>query len=82
MKQADAMSKAQSAYALGSRRLSSRKSASDADVIKWRDIDKGLLGLHQDTKELLWYSRRRISRDYAASESGLGKYPKPDSSED
>jgi hypothetical protein len=44
--------------------------------MKWASIDEKLLSLHRNTKELLWYSRRRLSREYASSEEGLGKYPR------
>lgn len=82
MKQAVAMSRAQSAYALGIQRLRREKSAFEAEFLRWSDMDKNLLALHQNTKELLWYSGRRISRDYASSESGLGKFPKTQPSGD
>jgi hypothetical protein len=82
MKQAVAMSKAQSAYALGIQRLRREKTVCEAELLRWSEIDRNLLALHQDTKELLWYSGRRISRDYASSESGLGKFPKTQPSED
>ncbi len=79
MKQASASAKVKSSYALGLNRLVSSGEISDIAAEKWASIDKRLLALHRDTKELLWHSRRRISRDYASSEDGLGKYPKNDS---
>lgn len=76
MKQASAMDKLRSAYAMGTDKLVSEGQLSADDAEKWKAIDSHLLSLHQNTKELLWHSRRRISRDYASSEDGLGKYPK------
>ena len=76
MKQASAMDKLRSAYAMGTETLVSEGAISSEDAAKWKEIDAHLLSLHQNTKELLWHSRRRISRDYASSEDGLGKYPK------
>lgn len=52
------------------------------DASKWAVIDDKLASLHRNTKELLWYSGRRISREYASSEEGLGKYPKGREGED
>jgi hypothetical protein len=76
MKQASAMSKLNSAYAFGTNELLRQKTISPEDAVKWRELDRQLLSMHQNTKELLWYSKRRISRDYASSEDGLGKYPR------
>ena len=75
------MSKLQSAYALGTNELLRQKNIYPEDAEKWREIDRQLLSMHQNTKELLWYSKRRISRDYAASEDGLGKFPRTENTE-
>jgi hypothetical protein len=76
LQQAHAMSKMRACYKLGLDQLVKSGHVSEDDARKWAEIDSRLLGLHENTKELLWYSRRRISREYAASPDGLGKTPK------
>lgn len=70
------MSKMQACYDLGLEKLVSSGQISSDDASKWAEIDRQLLSLHQNTKELLWFSKRRISREYASSPEGLGKQPK------
>ena len=70
------MSKMQSCYDLGLEKLVASGQLSTEDAAKWKDIDSKLLSLHRNTKELLWFSKRRISREYASSPDGLGKQPK------
>ena len=82
MKQAAAASKLKSSYALGLQRLASRENMGESDVHKWETLNKKSLELHRNTKELLWHSRRRISRDFASSEDGLGKFPKREAEEE
>jgi hypothetical protein len=76
MNQASAAARVKTAYVLGVNRMISSGELSESDAEKWRSIDARLLPLQRDTKELLWHSRRRISRDFASSEEGLGKYPR------
>ena len=61
---------------VGRAKLVSKGELNPEDAAKWEAIDRKLISLHQDTQELLWYSRRRLSREYASSEQGLGKHPK------
>ena len=49
---------------------------SEGDAKRWKEVDEKLLSLHSNTKELQWYSQRRLTREYAASPEGLGKGPK------
>lgn len=63
-------------YYIGRGELVEKGVLSAEDANKWAVIDDKLASLHGNTKELLWYSGRRISREYASSEEGLGKYPK------
>ena len=75
------MAKMKAYYNLGLQQLLKTKLISAEDAKKWAEIDSRLLGLHENTKELLWYSRRRISREYASSPDSLGKPPKPSEDE-
>lgn len=43
------------------------------DAAKWREIDREVLSLHTNTKELLWYSNLRLTREYSTSPEGLGR---------
>lgn len=79
MKQAQAMSKVRASYALGREQLVDSGALSEADAEKWKSIDDHLISMQEDTKQLLWHSRRRITREYASSPDGLGKYPVPSS---
>lgn len=60
---------------IGIAKLVSSGELAPADASKWESINSKLLSLQKDTKELLWYSKRRITRDYASSAEGLGKVP-------
>jgi len=73
--QAQALAKVRACYGLGLDDLVKSGKVSEVDAAKWAEIDSRLLSLHSNTKELLWHSRRRISRDYSASPEGLGKTP-------
>lgn len=69
------MTKVRACYEFGRADLVRNGALSEVDAAKWKQIDDRLLSLQEDTKELLWHSRRRISREYASSSEGLGKYP-------
>ena len=76
MKQKQAAAKIRACYSLGLQDLVNSGSLSNEDSQKWAQINSRLLSLQEDPKSLLWHSRRRISREYAASSDGLGKTPK------
>lgn len=70
------MSKIHASYALGRTELLRAGTLSEDEAARWKSIDEKLIGLQENTKELLWHSKRRITREYASSPDGLGKYPR------
>jgi hypothetical protein len=70
------MAKLRACYNLGLQDLVRSGSLTNEESEKWADINSKIFSLQNDTKSLLWFSRRRISREYAASPDGLGKAPK------
>ena len=78
-KQKQAITKLRACYDLGIQDLVKAGSISSEDSRKWTLINERMLALQSDPKPLLWYSRRRLSREYAASPDGLGKVPKEQS---
>ena len=76
MKQAQAAAKIRACYSKGLQDLVHSGSLTEEDSKKWEEINSRILAFQEDPKSLLWFSRRRISREYAASEDGLGKTPK------
>jgi hypothetical protein len=75
-KQAQATAKLRACYNLGLQDLVRSGALSNEESEKWAIINSKMFSLQGDTKSLLWYGRRRISREYAASPDGLGKTPK------
>jgi hypothetical protein len=82
MKQAAASAKVKSSYALGLQNLASQEHMTLEEIEKWALLNERCLEVHRNTKELLWHSRRRVSRDFASSEDGLGKYPKREATDE
>ena len=78
MKQAKAMHKLKACYELGTEQLVASGQLTQEDAEKWRAVDAKLLCMQENTKELLWFGKRRITRDYASSPEGFGKQPKSD----
>ena len=76
MKQAQAAAKIRACYSQGLHDLVRSGNLSEDDSRKWAEINSRVLSLQEDPKSLLWYSRRRLSREYAASADGLGKSPR------
>ncbi len=76
MKQAQAMAKVVASYELGREHLVNSGVLTNSEAERWKAIDEKLIALQENTKELMWHSHRRITREYASSPDGLGKFPR------
>ena len=72
------MQKMRACYELGTNQLVASGQLSEEDARKWREVDGNLIAMQENPKDLLWFGKRRITREYASSPEGFGKHPKTD----